>query len=392
MAQRPSAQNPMTEEEFRAKLPDLVHSGGHPWLSYQPFQMIFKILYGVTVVVRLPYWLIISLVAWLRPHPAWTFKQTLMSRLVYVVFDIRSRLGFTNPIALDPGTEGDRFQVIEPADSNIYRGPLTFRSKPEAVGGTWSPQPPGKDITSKTVLLYLHGGAFVDGDGRDDLCGFAAETLLERGGVDAMFSLQYRLSGWSRLSPFPAALQDALTAYVFLVRKLKIQPRHIVLGGDSAGANLAIGLLRYIKEFGPDLKISPPKYAALMSPWVAPLDLEVDSSPQRSTDYLPRSYLYWGSHVYAGGLKMAAKEPYITPLGNPFATPTTIFVNAGTAEVLLDSTKNWVEEMRRVGDNQIELHLEEGAPHDTMLFGNVLGFEESAQKVASALGAFLRKN
>lgn len=217
--------------------------------------------------------------------------------------------------------------------------------------------------------------------------------MVERGGVDAVFSLQYRLSGWSGLFPFPAALQDALTGYLFLLQKLEIPSKQIVVCGDSAGGNLAIALLRYIQEFGSttEPKIPPPRCATLLSPWVAPFDFDLKSSPRRNSDYLPTSFLQWGAHTYAAGLPNAASNPYITPLGNPFATPVPIFVNAGNAEIFLDANRSWVEDMKKIGGNRVEFHEEDAAVHDTFLIANILGWEESAKGVISEMGAFISK-
>lgn len=366
---------------------------GHPVVSYQPIKLLFQLAYAGTVVLRMPIWAVVSLVTPLRPHPKWNAKQALLSRVAYVATDIKSRIGVTEKLSLEPGKEGERFQIVQPSELKVYKGPLESDVvKPAPVGGTWFPHAPKENIGPKTVILYLHGGAFIQGDGRDAYCEFPAKTMLERGGAEAVFSVQYRLSGWAGLCPFPAALQDALTAYEFLLGDLQIPPRHVVLCGDSAGANLAIALLRYISEFGVELGIPFPRCATLMSPWVAPLDYETEASTRRNSDFLPTSFLRWGALTYTAGHPNATKHAYITPLGNPFALPIPVFVNVGTAEILLDAIKLWVEEMKQVKDNHIELHQEDAALHDTFLVAELLGFEESAQKVVSAMGAFIRSH
>jgi hypothetical protein len=58
-------------------------------------------------------------------------------------------------------------------------------------------------------------------------------------------------------NPFPAALLDALAAYVHLVRVVGFKPKNIVVSGDSAGGNLALALVRYLRDAQvPDLVIS----------------------------------------------------------------------------------------------------------------------------------------
>ncbi len=263
--------------------------------------------------------------------------------------------------------------------------------KPAPVGGTWFPRAPGKDATPGTIALYLHGGAFVQGDGRDGYCGFPAKTMVELGGVDAVFSLQYRLSGWSRLFPSQLRCKMPLRAICSYFRTLKIQPHQVVLCGDSAGGNLAIALLRYIQEFGAGLEIAPPRCATLLSPWVAPFDYGTESNPGEIPTICQPHFLRWGAEVYAGSRKDAASDPYITPLGSPFATSVPIFINVGTAEVFFKANQEWVREMRGIKGNQIELRQEDAALHDTFLVAEILGFEESAREVVSAMGAFIRR-
>ncbi|KAI0837764.1 alpha/beta hydrolase fold-3 domain-containing protein [Hypoxylon sp. FL0890] len=363
----------------------------YPLWSHQPFKLMFILAYVGILVVRLPFWIISAAIPSLRPHPKWTAKQTFMVHITYAVLDIESRIGITEPLSLEKEEDGDRFQVIRPSPEDVYKGPLASDIKPDVIGGAWLLQAPVGDLASKLVVLHLHGGAFVKGNGRTDYCGSLAKRLVKQSGADFVFSVQYRLSGYSGLNPFPAALQDALTGYLFLLNDLKIQAHQIVISGDSAGGNLIIGLLRYIEEFGAELNIPAPRCAALLSPWVALLDHDIAGNPNRGSDYLPASFLNWGARTYAGHLPDATSNPYITPLGNPFATTVPILINTGTAEILFDSHLRWADEMRRIKDNVVELHQEYAACHDTFLIGEWLGFEDSAGNVAEKIGAFIRR-
>ncbi|CAJ2508418.1 Uu.00g134440.m01.CDS01 [Anthostomella pinea] len=364
----------------------------YPLLSHQPLRLLFQLTYIGTVVARLPYWLIVALVRPFRPHQRWTTKQSFMTRVMYAMLDMTSHLGITETLSLKKKNEGNRFQIIDPSPLDVYEGPLASVVKPQPVGGTWFPHAPDPNVASQVVGLYFHGGAFVMGDGRTDSCGFSANLLLDHGGVDTVLSLQYRLSGYSGINPFPAALQDAVTAYLFLVNQMRIPGHRIVILGDSAGGNLTIALLRYIQDFGAGLGVPNPGYAVLFSPWVAPLHYDTANHRNRGADYLPTSFLRWGARAYSANLTDASSRPYITPLGNPFTTPVPIFVNTGSAELFLDADTHWVEEMAGVDGNVIESHLEDAACHDTFLAAKIIGFEESARDVAIAVGGFIRKH
>ncbi|KAK7733686.1 hypothetical protein SLS53_008153 [Cytospora paraplurivora] len=209
--------------------------------------------------------------------------------------------------------------------------------------------------------------------------------------ADAVFSLQYRLSGLGGLNPFPAALQDALSSYLFLLNTLHIPPRQIIFAGDSSGATIATSLLRYLHDFGSAISTPTPRCAVLLSPWVEPFYYDASDNPHRGTDFIPGTYGVWGAHAYAGDRSTPETDPYVTSSGNPFPTPVPLFVNVGTAELFYERIKLWVKEMREVKGNVVELHEEEGGVHDTFLIAEVMGFEESAWDVAAKVAEFVHK-
>ena len=264
----------------------------HPWSSYQPLKLLLQVTYTVALIARLPYYTFISLIPSLRPNPKWTFKQSILTQIVYSSISTATRMGITTPLSLAPGKEGRRFQRIPVAPPNLYKGPLfSHTTKPAEVGGTWFPDSPGADISSKTVVLYFHGGAFVQFDGRTENCEPLSKYFINKGTADALFSVQYRLSGYGGFNPFPAALQDALAAYVFLLRELKVPATQIIMGGDSAGGNLTIALLRYLAEFGELIDLPLPKAAVVHSPWVDPSYTDLKDNKRYSTDLLPTNFL-----------------------------------------------------------------------------------------------------
>ncbi|KAI2611422.1 alpha/beta hydrolase fold-3 domain-containing protein [Hypoxylon fragiforme] len=366
----------------------------YPILSYQPLRLLFQVTYISSIIIRLPLWVIVSLVRPLRPLPQWTFRQTFMSRVLHALTDFGSRIGITETLSLEPGDEGDQFQVIQPSTLDVYQGPLASfpDTKPVKVGGTWYPRPLSKeDAPSKTVGLYFHGGAYVLGTGRKAQFGWGCSTLAARTDLDAVFAVQYRLAAYSGCSGFPAALQDAVTGYAFLLHDLQIPASQIVLAGDSAGANLVVALLRYIREFGDELRVPPPRCGVLVSPWVAPFDHDTSRNPRRATDYLPSSFLRWGAVAYAGHVPAAETHPYVTPLGNPFRAPAPIFASSGSAEIFFEDVGRWAEEMKAVEGNRIEFYEEVDACHDSMITSPALGFADSAHKVVDNIAAFMRR-
>ncbi|KAK2036382.1 alpha/beta-hydrolase [Colletotrichum somersetense] len=367
-----------------------------PILSYQPFRLLYQLYGAFSILFRLPFWCIQALVPACRPHPKWNFKQTLMARLTRAVVALYADVGITETHTLVPGKEGDRFHSIEPFPSHLYCGPLASNPnvKPAIVGGTWFPEKPDVEKGFEgVVVLHVHGGAFVLGDGRTGYCGFMAKTLIDKAGASAVFAPQYRLSSYgpaSNRNPFPAALQDVLTSYLYLVQALGIPHHRIVLCGDSAGGNLAIALLRYLDAFKHDLSLGLPGCVVLVAPWVNPLaSLGPDSVYMQhehwNTDYLPVSFLRWGAKVYASGTL-----PYITLLGSPWKTEVPIFVSMGEAEILETDGTAWCRQMQELG-SQVTVFYEKHAVHDTLLMGGIIGWSDSANSVAERIGEFINQ-
>ncbi len=95
-------------------------------------------------------------------------------------------------------------------------------------------------ITKAPVLLYLHGGGYMLGglESHDDICA----EICDGAAVDVV-SVHYRLAPEH---PFPAAFDDTLAVYNHLTGLY----RGLVIGGDSAGGNLAAAACLKLRDEG----------------------------------------------------------------------------------------------------------------------------------------------
>jgi acetyl esterase len=110
----------------------------------------------------------------------------------------------------------------------------------------YRPKGAGKDEVLP-ALVYIHGGGWVIGDldTHDVVC-----RTLANGARCAVFSVEYRKAPES---PFPAAVEDCLSALQFISensRKLNADPSKIAVGGDSAGGNLAAAISLIARDAG----------------------------------------------------------------------------------------------------------------------------------------------
>lgn len=106
---------------------------------------------------------------------------------------------------------------------------------------------------------------------------------------------------------WPAALEDALAAYEWVL-STGVLPENIIVCGDSAGGNLSLSLLGALRDAGHPL----PSCAALFSPWVN-LQNNCDSMVRNSTyDYIPLCFLNRAAEWYAG--EKPLDDPDVSPL------------------------------------------------------------------------------
>ena len=110
----------------------------------------------------------------------------------------------------------------------------------DGVPGEWSIVP-GSDPAC--VLLFFHGGGYCSGS---IVSHRRMVTEAGRAGAVRTLAVGFRLAPEH---PFPAAYDDALTAWRWLCKQ-GIEAQHIVVGGDSAGGGLTLALAMRLRDAG----------------------------------------------------------------------------------------------------------------------------------------------
>lgn len=174
------------------------------------------------------------------------------------------------------------------------------------------------------LIFYLHGGAFVSGSPRTHR---HLALRLAKEAEAAALVIDYRLA--PEFS-YPAALEDCLMIYSWLLEK-GFQPERIALVGDSAGGGLAVALTqRLIKEGYPK-----PACLCLFSPWV---DLSCSSAAYWERSHrdpmITHSLALERARWYAGSKDLT--EPEISPLFGHFKGFPPMLIFVGSEEVLYD--------------------------------------------------------
>ena len=193
---------------------------------------------------------------------------------------------------------------------------------------------PGAELGA---ILYLHGGAYTLGSintHREMVARLSRST-----GMRALI-INYRLAPEH---PYPAALEDATTAYRWLLAQGN-DPARILIAGDSAGGGLTLAALIALRDAGEPL----PAGAVCLSPWTD-LTCSGDSIQTKAQDdlILTLENLSRSARSYAGEHDL--RSPLISPLFADLSGLPPLLIQVGTDEILLDDARRIVEKAQTAG-------------------------------------------
>ena len=209
-------------------------------------------------------------------------------------------------------------------------------------------------------LLYLHGGGFVIGspDTHDRLTRELADGIGAR-----VLSVHY---GLAPEHPYPAGLEDCVAAARWLAahaRELGIDPDRLLIGGDSAGANLAAGTILRLRD-----EQAPVAFRAAILIYGRFTDEDTPSIQAWGTRdvVLSKRVMEWFETHYVGG-RGDKQDPYLNPLaGDLRGFPPSVLV-VGTMDPLLDDSRLFAAALERAGV-PAELHVYPDGLHAFMQF------------------------
>jgi monoterpene epsilon-lactone hydrolase len=224
------------------------------------------------------------------------------------------------------------------------------------------------------VVLFLHGGAYISG-------GIATHrhmvAQIGRVARARTLALDYRLAPEH---PFPAALEDALTAYRFLLTH-GYAPSHIVLAGESAGGGLVLAMLVSLRQMG----VALPACAWLSSPWT---DLDMTGASMESKadvdPLIQKPYLLEAAAAYLNGAD--PRTPLASPLYADLNGLPPMLIQVGTAETLLDDSTRLARRAAQA-DVRVVLDIWPDMIHAWSLFYQQL---DAGQQSLASMGTFVQ--
>ena len=273
-----------------------------------------------------------------------------------------------------------RLKPIPKPDPSIDPLPLIKTIRPRFLLGTLIPKPSQCQIRNETIehnghtvetywvhhhsqqkidriVFYLHGGGFIMGDihGYSGIECYLSELLNM-----PIIHIEYRLSPEHHL---PAAVDDALAVYQFLIRN-NIKSSQIIIMGDSAGGGLALLTVQKLIS----QQLPTPRAIVCLSP-ITDFTMTSESYQRNARVDVMLSYDYvkWIVRQAIG----VQQQSQIGPLFESLSHFPPMYISVGTAEVMEDDSRKLVDKARAEGVDvtfDVGLHMMHGYPAFVLYF------------------------
>lgn len=227
------------------------------------------------------------------------------------------------------------------------------------------------------IILQLHGGGYY-GKMHNTYRNMAGLYNELSNGIDVL-SIDYRVAPEH---PFPAALEDALAAYQWILDQ-GYDREKLFVAGDSAGGGLALALCLYLRDHGMQL----PRGIITMSAWT-----DLTKSGESYRENFERDPIFGGSKntlVYKEGYYRddTPKNPYISPIMGEYTGFPPMLMQVGEYEMLLSDTLTVAEKAKNAGV-EVKEHTYKGMFH---VFQMGLLLYPEAREAWVEVGRFIRK-
>jgi acetyl esterase/lipase len=253
---------------------------------------------------------------------------------------------------------GDQF----PAASDVTLEKISANGVP----AEWSATP---GVNQNRVIMYVHGGGYVIGSVASHR---HLVTELGRAAGTRALSLDYRLAPEH---PFPAAVDDALAGYRYLLEQ-GFEPGNIAIAGDSAGGGLTVAALLAIRDAG----LEQPACGFCISPWVDMEAIGNSMTTQASRDpMVQKDGLLGMAAAYLNGAD--PRTPLAAPIYGDFQDIAPLLIQVGAAETLLDDATR-LASVAGAADVEVNLQIWPEMIHVWHFFHPMLGAARQAIKGA----------
>jgi acetyl esterase/lipase len=274
-----------------------------------------------------------------------------------------------HPTVQDMRANFDQMGALFPVAADV-------KCEPVNAGGVKAEWVTAPGADAGRAVLYLHGGGYVIGsiNTHRDLA-----ARISRAAKARALIIDYRLAPEH---PFPAAVEDSVAAYRWMLAS-GLSASRIAVAGDSAGGGLTVATLVAIR----DAKLANPGAGVCLSPWVDLEGLGDSMKTKASVDPMVQkdALVEMAKHYLAG---QSPRSPLAAPLYADLAGLPPLLIHVGTAETLLDDSTRLAERARKAGV-KVTLEPWENMIHVFQIFAPML---DEAQQAIDKIGEFIRAN
>lgn len=237
-----------------------------------------------------------------------------------------------NPLPLD--VRGIR-DALEATARPLVQG---VRGEPVDADGVSCEMQTPEGVSGAPVVLYLHGGGYVGGSVASHR---NLTSHLARASACTVLSVDYRRAPEA---PHPAAVEDACTAFRWLVGRGH-HPTRVAIAGDSAGGGLAVATQLRLRGASDPL----PAASVLLSPWV---DLRSTGESMRTRvardPIVTPAAVAWLARLFLGA-EGNPSDPLASPLEGDLAGLPPMLIHVGEDEVLLSDSERLAAKAEAAG-------------------------------------------
>lgn len=278
----------------------------------------------------------------------------------------------SRPSREDMSIEEARAAIEEAA--TVFPVPNDVLLEPVDAGGVPAEWISAPGAEADRVIYYLHGGGYNIGSivSHRELV-----SRISRAAGARALAIDYRLAPEH---PFPAAVEDSLAGYRWLLSG-GADPARLVVAGDSAGGGLTVATLVALRDAGDPL----PAAAVCLSPWV---DMEgLGESMRTKGDLDPMvqyEHLLKGASAYLAGADPS--HPLAAPLYADLSGLPPLLIQVGTAETLLDDSTRLAKRAKAAGMD-VTLEVCDDMIHVFQFFAAML---PEGRQAIDRIGGFIR--
>lgn len=260
--------------------------------------------------------------------------------------------------------------------AKMVKIPKDVKCEPVDAGGVpaeWMSTP---GVVNDQVILYLHGGGFIAGSiaTHRDLA-----QRISRVSKARILLIDYRLAPEH---PYPAAFEDVLTAYRWLIDAEKISPNKLIIAGDSAGGGLTVGGLIRMRDAGLPL----PAAAVCLSPGVDPTGSGESFKTKVDVDpfITPEIFKFMVNNFFGD---IDVETPLTSVLLADLSGLPPMLIQVGSSEILLDDSVRLAERAKGAGVD-VTLDVWEDMIH---VFQAFAGFAPESREAIDKIGEFIQR-